>query len=109
MADHQIEGLNWLINLYKCNANGLLADQMGLGKTIQTIAFLAYLREVEGIRRQHLIVAPLSVVENWKNEFNKWFPDCRVEIISALKADKAERRRKLEREVGVFYCRTMMF
>lgn len=72
---------------------------MGLGKTIQTIAFLAYLREVEGIRRQHLIVAPLSVVENWKNELNKWFPDCKVEIISALKTDKGERKLKLINEV----------
>ena len=34
LVDHQVEGLNWLINLYKCGSNGLLADQMGLGKTI---------------------------------------------------------------------------
>ena len=96
LTAHQIEGLNWLINLYKCNANGLLADQMGLGKTIQTLAFLAYLREVEGIRRPHLIVSPLIVVHNWKNEINKWFPECNVEIISAVKEDRHRTIRVLE-------------
>jgi len=99
LTEHQLVGLNWLINLYRCNANGLLADQMGLGKTIQTIAFLAYLREVENIRKTHLIVCPLSVVENWKNEFNKWFPDCRVGTFSATKDMKAENLRILDNEV----------
>ena len=108
LADHQIEGLNWLINLYKCSANGLLADQMGLGKTIQTIAFLAYLREVEYLRKVHLIVCPLSVVHNWKNEFAKWFPDCKVGILSAVKHDRNETNRILESDVVYFHTRNTM-
>lgn len=98
LKDHQVEGLNWLINLYRCNANGLLADQMGLGKTIQTIAFLAYLAEVERVKGPHLIVAPLSVVDNWKQEITKWFPDCRVNIISALKSDRNATKKIIESE-----------
>lgn len=105
LENHQIEGLNWLINLYKCNANGLLADQMGLGKTIQTIAFLAYLREVEGVKGPHLIVAPLSVVENWSNEFGKWFPDCRTVTLSALKGERTNTRKKLEKGVAIYYIK----
>ena len=43
MKDYQIKGLNWMIDLHECQANGILADQMGLGKTLQSISFLAYL------------------------------------------------------------------
>jgi SWI/SNF-related matrix-associated actin-dependent regulator of chromatin subfamily A member 5 len=31
MRDYQINGLNWLINLYENKLNGILADEMGLG------------------------------------------------------------------------------
>lgn len=29
---HQLKGLSWLISLNKCNCNGILGDDMGLGK-----------------------------------------------------------------------------
>jgi SWI/SNF-related matrix-associated actin-dependent regulator of chromatin subfamily A member 5 len=38
---------------------------MGLGKTIQTIAFIAYLDEYKNISGKHLIVAPLTTLNNW--------------------------------------------
>ena len=36
---HQIEALNWTIGLYNQNSNGILADQMGLGKTVEVRTF----------------------------------------------------------------------
>jgi SWI/SNF-related matrix-associated actin-dependent regulator of chromatin subfamily A member 5 len=35
---------------------------MGLGKTLQTISFLAYLREGRGVKGQHIVIVPKSVV-----------------------------------------------
>jgi ATP-dependent DNA helicase len=35
-------GLNWMIKLFEQGHNGILADEMGMGKTIQTIALIAY-------------------------------------------------------------------
>lgn len=32
MRDYQLKGLNWLISLYENNINGILGDEMGLGK-----------------------------------------------------------------------------
>jgi superfamily II DNA/RNA helicase len=90
LKEHQIEGLNWLIDLHKCNANGILADQMGLGKTVQTIAFLAYLNEVEKVPGTHLIIAPLIVTHNWKRELAKFYPECSVLILSAKQEDRDE-------------------
>lgn len=45
---------------------------MGLGKTVQTVATLEYLRSYENIRGPFLIIAPLSTVEHWRREFENW-------------------------------------
>lgn len=47
---------------------------MGLGKTLQTISFLAYLRENRGIKGPHIVIVPKSVVGNWMREIKKWCP-----------------------------------
>ena len=51
-----------------------LPAEMGLGKTLQTISLLAYLREGRGIRGPHLVIVPKSVVGNWMREIRKWCP-----------------------------------
>jgi ATP-dependent DNA helicase len=35
LRDYQLKGVKWLISLYQNGLNGILADQMGLGKTVQ--------------------------------------------------------------------------
>lgn len=51
----------------------------GLGKTIQVIAFIAYLMETN-VRGPHLIVVPSSTIENWMAEFIKWCPKVKVRL-----------------------------
>lgn len=85
LKGYQMIGLNWLISLYEIGINGILADQMGLGKTIQTIAFLAFLKELKGIPGPHLIVGPNSTVGNWCKEIKKWVPSFRVVKLYARK------------------------
>lgn len=51
------------------------ASTQGLGKTLQTISFLGYLKHVRGVKGPHLVVVPKSTLHNWLNEFNKWVPD----------------------------------
>lgn len=48
------------IVLYFCNCRQ--GDQMGLGKTLQTIAFMAHLRDNLGACGPYLIVVPLSAL-----------------------------------------------
>ena len=74
MRPYQLEGLHWLTSLYGNGLNGILADEMGLGKTIQTISLLAFLRE-KGTKGPFLVVAPLSTLSNWIDEFARWTPD----------------------------------
>lgn len=106
LGQHQLEALEWMVNLASQQANGILADDMGLGKTIQAIAYLAYLREENGIRGKHLIVCPKSVSLNWIREINKWFPDAKTEILPNTKDDREEFLKKVvkPRKFDVLVC-----
>jgi SNF2 family DNA or RNA helicase len=75
LKEYQLTGLQWLVSLYNNNLNGILADEMGLGKTIQAIALLAYVIEYKHNHGPFLVVAPLSTLSNWVNEFSKWTPE----------------------------------
>lgn len=77
MKDYQLDGLEWLTTLYENGLNGILADEMGLGKTLQCIAFIAFLIE-HGITGPFLVVAPLSTVSNWINEFARFAPSVKT-------------------------------
>ncbi|WMV25763.1 hypothetical protein MTR67_019148, partial [Solanum verrucosum] len=53
----------------------ILAHTMGLGKTFQVISFLyAAMRSVDLGLKTALIVTPVSVLHNWRQEFIKWEP-----------------------------------
>ncbi|KAM0712304.1 hypothetical protein Q7P37_011399 [Cladosporium fusiforme] len=93
MRTYQLEGLEWMQSLYENGLNGILADEMGLGKTIQTISFLAFLRE-KGINGPFLIAAPLSTTSNWVAEFKKWTPDIPVVLYHGSKQEREEIRTK---------------
>ncbi|KAF9411104.1 hypothetical protein BGZ94_001429 [Podila epigama] len=90
LREYQIQGLNWMISLYKNGINGILADEMGLGKTLQTISFLGYLKHKEGVAGPHLVIVPKSTLHNWKSEFSKWLPDSNVFLLHANKEERAE-------------------
>jgi ATP-dependent DNA helicase len=78
MRDYQLEGLTWMYEICSQGMSGILADEMGLGKTIQTISLIALLRETENYLGPHLIIAPLSTLSNWIQEFQKWTPSVPV-------------------------------
>eukprot|EP00760_Papus_ankaliazontas_P028708 PhM_4_TR387/c0_g1_i1/m.104440/K11786/STH1_SNF2; ATP-dependent helicase STH1/SNF2 len=81
LKSFQLAGLRWLVSLYKNNVNGILADLMGLGKTVQTIALLCYVIEVEKRPGPHLVFCPLSLVQQWVEEFAEWAPAVRVKAL----------------------------
>ena len=49
LREYQQIGVDWLVNLHKKNLNGILADETGLGKTVQTVAYMAQLAGQEGM------------------------------------------------------------
>lgn len=81
LKKHQEEGIAWFQHLYKKNASGcLMADDMGLGKTLQVLYFIDWHSRVYEDHKPYLIVAPISLLENWENEYNRFFNAPRLNI-----------------------------
>ncbi|XP_069084009.1 DNA excision repair protein ERCC-6-like 2 isoform X2 [Pleurodeles waltl] len=97
LRDYQREGVMFMYKHYVESRGCILGDDMGLGKTVQVISLLAALLHKKGTRediennmpefllrtmkrqsspvtpkKMFLIVAPLSVLYNWKDELDTW-------------------------------------
>ncbi|XP_044469145.1 ATP-dependent DNA helicase DDM1 isoform X2 [Mangifera indica] len=100
LKSYQIKGVKWLISLWQNGLNGILADQMGLGKTIQTIGFLAHLKGM-GLNGPYLVISPLSTLSNWVNEISRFVPSMNAIVYHGSKQERQELRRKhMPREIG---------
>lgn len=80
LRSYQLEGVNWLLFNWWNKRSCILADEMGLGKTIQSMSFIKTLQDLPstGIRGPFLIVAPLSLIGQWRSEARTWAPDLNV-------------------------------
>ena len=85
LRPYQLEGFRWLSRLAAWGAGGVLADDMGLGKTVQTLALLLD-RAALG---PALVLAPTSVVFNWKDEAARFAPSLRLTLYVDVE-DRAE-------------------
>jgi DNA excision repair protein ERCC-6 len=54
---------------------------MGLGKTVQVISFLAGLHYSKKVTKPIIVVCPATVMQQWVNEFHRWWPPLRVSIL----------------------------
>ncbi|XP_068944110.1 DNA excision repair protein ERCC-6-like 2 isoform X2 [Petaurus breviceps papuanus] len=111
LRDYQREGAQFLYGHYSLGRGCILGDDMGLGKTVQVISFLAAVLHKKGTRediennmpefllknmkkdssacspkKMFLIVAPLSVLYNWRDELNTW-GYFRITILHGSKKD----------------------
>ncbi len=85
LRDYQREGLGWMEFLREFGFGGCLADDMGVGKTAQVLAVLEA-RRVEGAGPS-LVVAPKSLVFNWREEAARFTPQLRVLEYTGLSRD----------------------
>ncbi len=83
LRPYQERGLAWMAFLSGIGLGGVLADSMGLGKTIQLLALLAHERESpdgDVSLAPTLLVCPMSLVGNWEQEAAKFTPQLRVHV-----------------------------
>ncbi|NGY05104.1 DEAD/DEAH box helicase [Solimonas terrae] len=78
---YQREGLAWLQLLRTRGFGGVLADDMGLGKTVQTLAHLLIEKNEGRLDRPALVVAPTSLIFNWRREAARFAPGLRVLVL----------------------------
>ncbi|HLS20865.1 MAG TPA: SNF2 helicase associated domain-containing protein [Bacillota bacterium] len=92
LRPYQRSGYQWFKTLSHYHLGGILADDMGLGKTLQTITYLLSVKS----DRPHLVIAPSSVVYNWKSEINRFAPSLEVAMITGT---QDERQQKIEQSL----------
>ncbi|RXT07812.1 DEAD/DEAH box helicase [Ammoniphilus sp. CFH 90114] len=78
LRPYQKIGMSWLIHLRKWGMGACLADDMGLGKTVQFLAYLAYCKEQEWVKKPYLLICPTSVLGNWQKEIERFVPGLAV-------------------------------
>lgn len=76
LRGYQRQGVEWMRFLTDNGFGALLADDMGLGKTVQTIAWI--LANKSSSSHPVLIVAPITLLSNWRHEFEKMAPSLKV-------------------------------
>jgi hypothetical protein len=81
MRPYQCEGLAWLLFLESIGLGGCLADDMGVGKTIQMLALLELHRQRRAAGEQlppDLVVVPKSLLFNWEAESRRFTPQIKI-------------------------------
>jgi SNF2 family DNA or RNA helicase len=59
----------------------LLCDEMGTGKTVQTILALKALRADEAYEGPILVICPNTMKHTWKRELATWWPEVEAQVI----------------------------
>jgi superfamily II DNA or RNA helicase len=93
LRGYQQEGLNWLQFLREYELAGILADDMGLGKTVQALAHLLEEKKSGRANRPSLVVAPTSLMTNWRQETERFAPGLKLLVLHGQ--DRKEHFEKL--------------
>ncbi len=88
LKNHQKEGVTWLQFLYGKVKGCLLADDMGLGKTLQVLYFIEWHCQKFIDNKPYIIIAPLTLLENWEIEYFKFFNPTNLKIFNLRHENK---------------------
>ena len=78
LRPYQSQGYSWLNFLGEAGLGGVLADDMGLGKTVQALAHVLAEKMEGRAERPSLVVAPTSLMANWRMEAERFAPALKV-------------------------------
>ncbi|NOS69872.1 MAG: DEAD/DEAH box helicase, partial [Verrucomicrobia bacterium] len=102
MRPYQRDGFDFLSHLTEIKLGGILADDMGLGKTLQTLTWLAWLKERNRKNpKPSLVICPASVLHNWRREASRFTPGMRVLVLESGAARHNLRKQIPENDIIV--------
>ena len=86
LRPYQQRGFEWMVQNTRIGFGSLLADDMGLGKTLQVITLLLHQKESGQLDKlKALVVAPTSLLTNWRKEIERFAPDLSVQVYHGSK------------------------
>lgn len=88
LRNYQKEGYRWLKTMASFGFGGILADDMGIGKTIQIIALFE--DACNDPSKKSLVVCPASLILNWDSEIKKFTTDIKTHIIMGNQEERAK-------------------
>jgi SNF2 family DNA or RNA helicase/uncharacterized Zn finger protein len=81
LRPYQLRGYEWMYKNARLGFGSLIADDMGLGKTLQVIATLLKLKQDGELKKKKaIVVAPTTLLTNWKKEMERFAPDLKAHI-----------------------------
>lgn len=106
LRDYQVKGVEWLLKLRSMTLGGLLADDMGLGKSLQIISYLNTIYTQDNVFKPSLIIAPASLIYNWEAEFSKFNSPLDIDVITGTKEQRMQQLRNMSMEKAQIYLTT---
>ena len=105
LRPYQKTGVGWLRFMTELGLGACLADDMGLGKTVQALALLLARKARRPKARPSLLVAPASLLANWRAEILRFAPSLKYRILhpSELPAEEWKRLQKNAGGAGAGY------
>jgi len=102
LRPYQKDGFNFLAHLVQIRLGGILADDMGLGKTLQTLTWLAWLKDRNKKNpKPSLVICPASVLHNWRREAERFVPNLKVLVLESGAARHNLRKQIPEHDIIV--------
>jgi len=111
LRSYQRNGVEWLWFLYQNGLSGILADDMGVGKTHQAMGLMAAI-SAEKKKATILIVCPTSLIYHWQDKLQRFLPHLRVKAYIGLQRsldDFADNYDVLLVSYGIFRNEAMLF
>ncbi|TRZ77582.1 hypothetical protein D4R87_02410 [bacterium] len=88
LRDYQKDGVDWFYFLRKYRFGGILADDMGTGKTLQTLALLNMNRNKE---KPSIVICPKTLLYNWIAEVEKFTPKFKAIVLDGMQSERMKK------------------
>ena len=97
----QRETVRWLAARHLAGLGGVVANGVGAGKRLATLAHLLHLRDGLGLRGPHLLACPRENAATWIADLNRWCPKLRAVSLASPEDERTSAKAAALRAGGI--------
>ena len=105
---YQEAGFRWMVNLWELGLGGILADEMGVGKTMQLLALISHVDENKTTPNPVMVILPNNLLLTWAREISRHGPKLSAKTHLHVGADRSRDFRFLEKQAVIFTTYSMV-